>query len=227
MFNDVIAVGGPGLLIPVVLFALLVYAAKGLFGLHGRRSLHRREFLEQWDPKRIDDDLWLEVSIRHLYGTLLPAHVIRTAFAHPHTSQALVDLSELWPLFDYDSDRQSVRWRHGRHRYPKFRRLQRHLPVVKYFLLASAGAAAGYYAAHTAGLSQWVYSILAVLLIACAFLSLWNDDAEKTAAAVGEDWIKRINATSCLDEAGTLPRGSSRDAGLVNCGEEVGCQVDK
>jgi len=42
------------------------------------------------------------VKIRHLYGTHLPAHVIRSVLAHPHTSQALLDLSELWDLFDYD-----------------------------------------------------------------------------------------------------------------------------
>ena len=71
--------------------------------------------LEHWDPKRIDDDLWLEVTIRHLYGTHLPAHVIRTAFAHPHTSQALIDLSGLWLFLDYDSESRSVRWRHRRH----------------------------------------------------------------------------------------------------------------
>ena len=115
MFKDLISAGGPGLLIPVVLFALLFYAIRGLFGLHGRRSQHRREFLEHWDVKRIDDDLWLEVTIRHLYGTHLPAHVIRTAFAHPHTSQALLDLSELWPLLDYAPETRGVSWRHKRH----------------------------------------------------------------------------------------------------------------
>ncbi|EGD18123.1 hypothetical protein XGA_3286, partial [Xanthomonas hortorum ATCC 19865] len=44
MFKDMIAAGGPGLLIPIVLFALIIYATRGLFDLHGRRSQHRREF---------------------------------------------------------------------------------------------------------------------------------------------------------------------------------------
>lgn len=50
LIKDVIAAGGPCLLIPVVLLALLFYAVRGLFGLHGRRSQNRREFLEHWDP---------------------------------------------------------------------------------------------------------------------------------------------------------------------------------
>ena len=196
MIKDVIAAGGSGLLIPVVLFALLTYAARGLFGLHGRRNQSRREFLERWDPKRIDDDLWLEVTIRQLYGTNLPAHVIRQALAHPHASQALIDLSELWAFFKYDADTQTVRWQYSIHRNQTTRGLLRHWPLARYFLLAFSGMGAAYYAAHISGLSQWIFSVFAVVMGACAFISLWHGEAEKAAAAVGEAWIERINAGS-------------------------------
>lgn len=198
MIKDVIDAGGPSLLIPVVLFALLFYAVRGLFGLHGRRSQHRREFLEQWDPKRFDDDLWLEVTIRHLYGTALPAHVIRTAFEHPHTSQALADLSDLWPFFNYDPETRTVRWQHRRHRHPTVRGLLRHWPVARYFLFAAAAVAGVYLATNVQGLNQWIFSIFAIITGSAAFLSLWHGEAEKAAAAVGEPWIRRINGgTSC------------------------------
>lgn len=198
VIKDVIAAGGPSLIIPVVLFALLFYAVRGAFGLHGRRSQHRREFLEHWDPKRIDDDLWLEVTIRHLYGTTLPAHVIRTAFKHPHTSQALLDLSELWIFFRYDPATRTVRWQHSRHHHATARGLLRHWPVVRYLLFAFTGVGAMYYAARIEGLNQWAFSILALIMWVCAFLSLWHGDAEKTAASVGEAWIDRINADAPL-----------------------------
>jgi len=198
VFNELISAGGPGLLIPVVLFALLLYAIRGLFGLHGRRSQHRREFLEHWDPKRIDDDLWLEVTIRHLYGTHLPAHVIRTAFAHPHTSQALLDLSELWLFLDYDPETRRVRWQHKRHRSRTSRGLLRFWPVLRYFLMIGAGVIGAYYATRVSGFNQWVFATFAVVMGAGALLSLWHSDAEKIAAKVGEAWIERINTASTL-----------------------------
>ncbi|MBB3344756.1 hypothetical protein [Luteimonas sp. RC10] len=196
VIKDLIAASGPGLLIPVVLFALLFYAVRGLFGLHGRRSQHRREFLEHWDPKRVDDDLWLEVTIRHLYGKPLPAHVIRTALSHPHASQALLDLSELWSFLDYDPETRSVSWQHKWHRNRTTRGALRHWPVVRYFLFALTSMAAAYYATRVEGISQWAFAALALIMGAAAFLSLWHSDAEKVAARTGEAWIERINATS-------------------------------
>jgi len=176
-----------------VLFGLVLYAARGLFGLHGRRNQSRNEFLERWDPKRVDHDLWREVTIRHLYGTNLPAHVIRAALAHPHTSQALSDLSEIWALLKYDPDTQRVSWQYSIHRNQTTRALLRHWPFVRYFLLALTGAGAAYYAAHISGLTQWIMSIFSAVMISCAFISLWNSEAEKAAARVGEAWITKIN----------------------------------
>lgn len=194
MIKDVIATGGPGLLIPVVLFALLFYAARGLFGLHGRRSQHRREFLEQWDPARIDDDLWLEVTIRHLYGTSLPAHVIRTALKHPHSSQGLIDLSDLWELFDYDPTGRTVQWRKSRFRHTASHRLLRAWPFVRYMLFACIGAGSAYLATMIGGVNKWIFSILARIMGVGALLSLWHSDVERAAATVGEAWRIRINA---------------------------------
>lgn len=160
---------GAGFLIPVVLFALILYAVRGLFGLHGRRGQHRSEFLERWDATRVDDDFWLEVTIRQLYGTHLPAHVIRSALAHPHTSQALLDLSELWDLFDYDPETGTVAWKHKRHRNPRTRGALRHWPTLRYFLLAGVGLVATYLATRVSGFNQWTFSILAMVMIAASF----------------------------------------------------------
>ena len=196
LIKDVIAAGGAGFLIPVVLFALLLYAVRGLFGLHGRRSQHRREFLEHWDAKRIDDDLWLEVTIRHLYGTHLPAHVIRSALAHSHTSKALLDLSELWDFFDYDPETRAVAWKYKWQRNARARSLMRHWPTLRYFMFAGLGAYAAYLATRVVGFNQWVFSILGMVMIAAAFVSLWHSEALRVAATIGEPWIKRINTAS-------------------------------
>ncbi|MEG8127673.1 hypothetical protein G3N70_16190 [Xanthomonas hortorum pv. gardneri] len=166
------------------------------------------QFLEHWDPKRADDDLWLEVTVRHLYGQLLPAHVIRTALNHPHCSQALMDLSEIWEFYHYDSDTQTVRWAHTRHKHVYRRWLNHHWSLVRYCLLASMAMGATYVAAHASGLSQWIYATAATLLGICAFISLCRCDAEKTAANVGEIWIRRINDSykARHDTNGLTPR---------------------
>ena len=44
-----------------------------------------------------------------------------------------------------------------------------------------------------------VFSILAMIMVVGAFLSLWRSDVEKTAATVGDAWLIRINA-----DAGSL-----------------------
>lgn len=196
MIKDVVAAGGAGLLIPAVLFALLLYVTRGLFGLHGRRSQHRREFLDIWDPKRADDGIWLEVTVRHLCGTSLPAHVIHTALKHPHSSQAIYELSELWQFFDYDPETRLVRWAHARHKRVFLRQLSRIWPFVRYMLLASVAMGALYAALHTNGIAQWTCGFLTTIFGVGAFVSLWFSDGENTAARVGDAWIERINSST-------------------------------
>jgi hypothetical protein len=196
MIKDIVDAGGPGLVIPAVLFILTLYAARGLFGLQGRKGQHRKEFLELWDPARMDDDLWLEVTIRHQFGTYLPAHVIRTILAYPARSQGLIDVSELWPLLRYDAATQTVRWRSTRHeklgntRFPKVK------PFLWYFLLASFAGSAVMIAYHADQnmLVRWTFSFLSVLLGGAAFVQLLKDDAVKIAAESGDEWILRINS---------------------------------
>ncbi len=209
MFKDVIDAGGPGLLIPAVLFALAFYVIRGVFGFHGRKSQHRSEFLERWDPKRIDDDLWLEVTIRQIFGMYLPAHAIRVALLQPHCSQALIDLSELWNFLYYDNEHKAVRWLHKRHHNPRTRRFARYWGFARYVLLALGATISTIIAYTTTGLSQWVYASLAIILAAGALTSITYDEAEKIANTQGEAWIKKIN--SVIAPVITQPLPSSEE----------------
>jgi hypothetical protein len=200
VLKDVVDAGGPGLLIPAILFALVLYAARGLFGLHGRKNQNRREFLELWNPERVDDGLWLEVTVRHLFGTYLPAHVIRVALAHPASSQALIELSELWAFFHYDASNQTIRWKSSRHQKPVARKLSRYMPLLRYFGLALLGAACGLFAYwNDNSLIKWIYSFLALIFAIGALTNLMHDDAVKIADESGEDWIARINASTAIE----------------------------
>ena len=195
MLNELIKMGGAGFLIPAVLSVVVLYAIRGLFGWQGQRSQHRKAFLELWDEARQQDDLWLEVAVRHWLGTYLPAHVIRLALSQPDKSLSLIELSELWPLLHYDRDARTVRWLHRRHNTPAKLRGGRFLLLAGYFasglLAVFAIVVASTYGPHT--LSGWVYGTVAVILGFVAPVCLMRDDTIKIGAAVGEEWLDRIN----------------------------------
>jgi len=193
--TEILAAGGSAYLIPAVLFILVLYGIRGLFGLHGRRSQHRKDFLELWNAERAQDDLWLEVVVRHLCGTYLPAHVIRLAFKQPDRTQSLFDLAELWPLFRFDADSKTVSWLHRRHNTLAKRRLGRLVLLTGYFVCALIAILAALVAAKSGPgtLAGWVYGVLAVITGFLALISLMREDTIKTAATVGDYWLVRIN----------------------------------
>lgn len=198
VLKEIIAAGGAGYLIPAVLFVVALYVMRGLFGLHGRRSQSRKDFLDLWDATRSQDDLWLEVAIRHLFGTYLPARVIWLALARPDKSRALLDLTALWPLLHFDPETQTVRWLHRRHESKKAQAYGRYFLLFGYFALALLGM---YLATVAIGLGHnsfggWVYGVCAVVAGTGAFACVAREDALRVAASVGSEWIARINQTA-------------------------------
>ncbi len=193
--DKIIELGGKGLLIPAVLSVLVLYAIRGLFGWSGRRSQHRKEFLELWDNVRSQDDFWLEVIVRHLVGTYLPAHIIRLALKQPNKTQALFELSELWPLVRYDPDTKKAEWLHPRYRMLATQSIRRWVPIAVYFMSAMtfifASRAAIVFGSET--FAGWVFGACAVIFGFGAIVALQRQDTINIVASVGDDWIGRIN----------------------------------
>lgn len=196
--SEILAAGGRGYLMPTILFVVILYAARGLYGLHGRRSQQRKEFLELWTASRTQDDLWLVVAVRHLFGTFLPAPIIRLALRQADQGQALLELCELWSLFQFNRDSQQVRWLRWQHRTLKQRKLARAWFSVAYFLCAllavvAVNLAAAYGPTVFGG---WLYGIGAVVSGLVAFVCLTREDTMKIALRVGSEWVDRINNAS-------------------------------
>ncbi len=214
--RELLEAGGTGYLIPAVLFGLVLYVSRGLFGWHGRRSQHRKEFLELWDQTRSQDDLWLEAMIRHWLGTYLPAHVIRLAMVQPDKTQSLIDISELWPLLRYDRDTRTVAWLHRRHLTVDKRNVGRVALLTGYF--ASAGssllgaAVAANYGPGT--LSGWIYGGFSVVMLFLAMVCILREDTLKVAAVAGDEWINRINRSAAPLEIRSLDGDRDSDTGL-------------
>jgi hypothetical protein len=186
--KELLAAGGSAFLIPAVLFGLILYATRGLFGLHGRRSQQRKEFLELWTGAQDKDDLWLEVAIRHLFGTYMPAHVIRLALAQSDKNQALRDLSELWPLLRFDETTNTANWRNRTNRSRSYRKFKRYALLSGYFLLLLAAATMALIASYlpVGSLASWAYWINAILLLVVAFICLEKAETAAVAERAGD-----------------------------------------
>lgn len=196
--DKIIEMGGQGFVLPALLSVLVLYAIRGLFGLHGRRSQHRKEFLELWDSARSQDDFWLEVVVKHLVGVYLPAHVIRIALAQPNRSDALFELAQLWPLWRYQPDVMKVEWINRHHQVLSKRKLVSKFIFAAYFSCATISVAGAVVAAHFGhgAISGWVYGLFAAIMAVAAISCIFFDETIKIAVDVGDDWVDRINRSA-------------------------------
>lgn len=193
--DKIIEMGGQGFIIPAVFSVLVLYATRGLFGLHGRRSQHRKEFLELWDNSRSEDDFWLEVIVKHLIGVYLPAHVIRIALSQPNRSDALFELAQLWPLWRYQAGAKKVEWINQHHRTILKRKFLKKIIFIAYFscaMIAIAGAIAAAHFGH-GHFYGWLYGAFAVIMAVAASGCIFFDETIRVAIDVGDDWVDRIN----------------------------------
>ncbi|MFZ5636430.1 MAG: hypothetical protein ACOY82_07550 [Pseudomonadota bacterium] len=193
--REILEVGGAGFLIPAVLFVLVLYGIKGLYGLIGHRSRHRKEFLDLWDPARAQDDLWLEVIVRHHFGTTLPACIIRLALAQPDKSQSLSEVCVLWPLIRYERETQTVAWQSRRHVDLNTRRIERGAMKVAFPALALVAVGCGIVVVETGPhtISGWVYAIASLAASGWALVVVARHETITVAIEIGDDWVRRIN----------------------------------
>ena len=195
MLQEIIKTGGGSFLIFAVRFLIGLYAVRGVFGQHGRRGQHRKEFLEMWADGRTRDALWMQTAVRHVFGAWLPTPVIRLALARPDSGQSLVDLSELWSLLEFDSGSQQVRWRRAWHATRARRQAVRVAMQALYFVCAFAAVGGAYVSAYhgTGTVTGWIYGFFAAVMIGMAFLCLASDDTFAASVRAGDAWVNRIN----------------------------------
>lgn len=193
--DELLKVGGQGFLIPVVMAGILLYGIKGLYELFGRRSRHRKEFLDLWDPARAQDDVWLEMITRHHFGTFMPAGVIRIALAQPDKCLALYEVRDLWPLFHYDRETQTVSWVHRWHVTRKGRGIEVRAMFPIY--VAAALTALWFFkqAASDGPMTSlsWLYAFGGIAFVGWALISIVRGETMGVATRVGDEWVERIN----------------------------------
>jgi len=173
VIEKLLEVSNGKLLIPVLCALAGAVLVKGIFNLHRSKSADRRDFLDLWMRNEGRDDIWLEVSVRHLFGTYLPASIIRSLMQGPQAARALLEVSEFWELLEIDDETLELRWKRKSHTTSKGRRIWRYALNAFYFVAMGSALVFIYMAITgdakaTVMLSWWVYGLfLAGIAMRC------------------------------------------------------------
>lgn len=158
----------PWMLLPLAVVVGVTYGAKALYVVQGSFAQRRKEFLESWHRDRAEDDIWLEMSIRQVFGKFIPSDVIRPLLAKPDSARALLEVTTAWKFLKYDAS--SVRWSRDWMVSPRKRFWSVAILNAIYFL--SAGIAGLLFLAVILGMGSATAWIWLIGLLGIAFLTL-------------------------------------------------------
>lgn len=179
-------------LIPLTAAVLLPILVKAVFSLQRSRSQDRKDFLDLWTKRELADDLWLQVAIRHMYGQYLPVPVLRHLISQPQAGRALSDVSEVWPLIDWDEATSQLYWREPRHSDQKARIFDYRFSLVGYFAAAAVSMMGAWLVLSGYTDSGWVeWSYLTVGWGMTLYL-LARQERLKTAEAAVPRWLGKM-----------------------------------
>lgn len=187
----------PGLALVAPMAAAALAILKWSISRHDAQFARRKEFLQNWKHPDSLDDLSIEVLVRQLTGTYLPALVVRRVCRRGSTeiARTLQDLATIWPLVQWNSRTGTASWKKiaGSHR----------IRVVKGLILSLA-----YFVAGTLGSTALIVVVLTkpeaiigfasaawgLVLIAFASTALWAADAWGTAVKHKDALLARANS---------------------------------
>ena len=210
------ALGGP-FLIPLALLGVVAWSVKHLFDLAASRRQHRRDFMDAWDLAKCDDDMRLEIVVRHLIGEYIPAPVIRAALEAGYPSRTLLDLEASWPKLRFDPDPGELVVQPAYLGSQLVRGALRVFWAIAYVACAVAAWQLATWAASMgsaeprAWLAWFGAASLAIMALAC----LGKGDSLKKLAQTGLPTIARLNLVLARGREGGRPPVATPDAGLA------------
>jgi len=185
VWSELLKEGGGQWIVPLAIVAAGFMLVKGVFGLSRSRSQDRKDFLDLWAKSDKADDLWLQVAVRHLFGSVLPPALIRRFLSHPQGARALGDLAYAWPFLDMDEATGELRWRSERHYSARIRIWERRGLIAVYMVTALAMFGFAWLAVLIGktflGCALWVLALEAGFFAARALLKAGRlEDANET-----------------------------------------------
>lgn len=176
IIKQLLQAGGLSLAVPMIVVVFGSILVKGGFSLHRSRSADRKDFLDTFKDIDGRSDLWLCVSVRHLFGKYLPTNLIRRLMVAPNPGRALLDVSNGWDLFTFDVATLQVRWRNPGHVKARARKRKVLILNLGYFLLGCPGLLLAYWIVAEKIAQQfvfvaWVYVALATIGASACLIS--------------------------------------------------------
>lgn len=196
MLESIAKLLGASFVLPTLALLGLAWAVKFLFDLHVSTRQSRKDFLDVWRGIDLSDDVLLETTVRHLWGTYLPASVIRALLISPFPTEALRHAVAIWDHLHYDPRSGRVRIRSRWLARSGLRKLAKWVFLALYVVLA---AGACLLAGQMAGLSPtdpkaWLLLIVAATFVLLAFASIARSGSVRTLDQHATEIIQRINS---------------------------------
>ena len=170
MLEQLLNVLGKPFVLPAAFVLVGAWMINKLGALHDSRRRSRIEFLERWEAIDRMDDMRLEVTVRHLIGTYLPAEVIRTIDRTPFPTQTLFDLASIWSFVRFDPQTQQLVWKKLEYGETVARGWMQSLMMLGYFAFALVAVLSFYMAAGTdpSEPAAWISGLNTLMFLALA-----------------------------------------------------------
>lgn len=180
---------------------LAILVLGGFRWLIGRRDLQfvrRREFLQYWKNPWELDALSVEVLSRQLFGSYLPAALVRRVCdrSGAEVCRMLGDLADVWSLVEWDQKTQRVGWKAKAASAAKRAKWNLAFWGI-YFVSAFSGAMIIFVliaGSTSVSISASVASSLwGIILIAVSGVALLRTDAWSAAVRLGDGFLEDVN----------------------------------
>ncbi|MFT3762939.1 MAG: hypothetical protein QM761_10130 [Pseudoxanthomonas sp.] len=196
MFEQLLSLLGKPFVLPAAFLLIGAWTINKLSVLHDSRRRNRIEFLDRWQSVDDMDDMRLEVTMRHLVGTYLPADIIRKISRTPFPTQTLLDLVAIWPLVRFDHLTGQLNWKKQEFGDPVVRRWLRVVMMLGYVVLALIAVFFFYLAVGTdpSRPTAWISGLNTLMFVVLAGSCLARFDTLGDIGKHGATLIARINA---------------------------------
>lgn len=196
MLDQLLTLLGKPFVLPAAFLLIGAWTINKLSVLHDSRRRNRIEFLERWQPVDDMDDIRIEVTIRHLVGTYLPADIIRAVSRTPFPMQTLLDLAAIWPLVRFDHSTGQLDWNKSELGNPTTRRWLRVVMVLGYAVFALIAVFFLYLAVGTdpSRPTAWISGLNTLMFVVLAASCLARSDTLGEVGKHGAALLSRINA---------------------------------
>ncbi|MBH1494006.1 hypothetical protein JY423_02200 [Stenotrophomonas maltophilia] len=189
-------VSTPGLALVAPMAAGALAILRWGISRHDAQFAKRKEFLQNWKDPDALDDLSIEVLVRQLTGTYLPALLVRRVCRRKRSeiTKTLMSLATIWSLVDWHSDSGTASWKKSARSHP-VRFAKGLLLTMAYFSLGTLGATALTFVIlkQPAMIIAFGSAAWGLLLIGLAFAALWTAEPWETAAKSSDALLDLAN----------------------------------